>query len=122
MNQLISLVDAGAGFVFAKAESAMSGPLTFSVLCPSGHKVTVKASPNDPVMKLIDEACKKRKLDNPDKFVIKSKGKAIDPSLSIRFANLPNRANLELEEKLDSDAGSKDTTVSLCLQSESGER
>ena len=76
----------------------MSSSFQCSVLCPSGHTVSFKGGPNDPVLKILLSACEKRHLD-PDTHKLKHYRNFVDTSLSIRFANLPNQAKLELVEK-----------------------
>ena len=77
----------------------MSSQLTFTVRFPTGHSVTVRVSPNDPVSRIVEEACAKRKGDhNPMGFSVGKQGPAgrlslVDKSLIIRHANLPNRYN-----------------------------
>lgn len=105
-----------------KVDFAMSSTFTFSVLCPSGHTVTVKAGQNDPVLKIVEETCKKRKID-PNAHRIKTQsGKMVDSSLSVRFANLANRSNLELVEIAEADRKKDEGRVTLCLQPETGTR
>ncbi len=71
------------------------------VLCPSGHTLTVKTSPNDPVVAILTEACQRRNLDRSTHYLRRAGGVSrnrLDNSLPVRLANLNNRAKLELIE------------------------
>lgn len=104
----------------------MSSQFTFTVRFPTGHCVSVRVSPNDPVSRIVEEACAKRKGDyDPMGFTVGKQGPAgrllpVDKSLTIRHANLANRSTLDLEEV--DDATRSSAVVILCLQSESGKR
>ena len=71
--------------------------LTFSVLCPSGHTVTVSVTPADAVAKIVTQVCAKRQLD-PETHYVTHDRKRLPPTDPIRFCGLPNRAKLELKE------------------------
>ena len=87
-----------------------------TVLCPSGHRVTVKVSRESPVLEVLTEACRKRGLD-PAKHRLIFHKKALDNGLSIRYANLPNNANIDLEE-LEEPVQSSGKPVKLAVQLE----
>ena len=80
----------------------MSSQFTFTVRFPTGHSVSVRASPNDPVSRIVEEACAKRKGDHdPMGFTVGKQGPAgrflpVDKSLTIRHANLANRYNVSI--------------------------
>ncbi|KAF8793473.1 Tether containing UBX domain for GLUT4 [Argiope bruennichi] len=67
---------------------------------------------------VLEEACKKQKI-NPSEFEIRHYNRILDLSLPIRFANIPNNAQLELQPASQSRA---DSLVTVALQLESGER
>ena len=75
----------------------MSSQFTFTVRFPTGHCVSVRVSPNDPVSRIVEEACAKRKGDHdPMGFTVGKHGLAgrllpVDKSLTVRHANLANR-------------------------------
>jgi len=87
-----------------------------TVLCPTGHRVTVKVSKESPILEILREVCRKRNLD-VSKHRLKHHKTVLDNGLSVRFANLPNNANLELEE-LDEAVAASSKPVKLALQFE----
>jgi len=93
-----------------------------NVLCPNGHRVTVKVTPTTSVLQVLEEACNKKGFP-PNEYGIKSEaGKTlIDLTLQFRFANLPNNAKLELV-KAAVPRGIKDVKVSITLQLPDGGR
>jgi len=98
-----------------------------NVLCPNGHRVTVKVTPTMSVLHIIEEVCKKKGFQ-ADTFDIKSEaGKVpIDVTLQLRYANLPNNAKLELipaavPRSVGGGAGSG-ANVSISLQMPDGAR
>jgi hypothetical protein len=97
--------------------------LVFSVLLPSGHTVSVSVGPNDPVAKILELACAKRNLQ-PESHVIRHGKNVLDLTSPVRFANLPNRCKLEVDEKEDAGASghAQPQKVHLCLQLETGDR
>ncbi|GBL76252.1 Tether containing UBX domain for GLUT4 [Araneus ventricosus] len=70
------------------------------------------------ICNILEEACKKQKI-NPSDFDIRHYSRILDLSLPIRFANIPNNAQLELQPASRSRA---DSLVTVALQLESGER
>ncbi len=61
-----------------------------TVLCPDGHRVTVKVSKQTPLLHVLEEACTKRKLE-PSKHALRRENDRpqvpnLDSSLTIGFA------------------------------------
>ena len=81
--------------------------LTVSVLCPSGHTVSVSVSPTDAVAKILTSVCAKRKLDPEDHYLVHDK-KVLPLGDPIRFCGLPNRAKLELKELTEEEKKKKE--------------
>ncbi|KAG8195531.1 hypothetical protein JTE90_019519 [Oedothorax gibbosus] len=96
----------------------MSRTFSVVVLCPNGRREVVKVTPNDSILQVLEEACKKQKISAED-YNIRHYNKTLDLSLPIRFANLPNNAQLELRP---AEKSRQDSMVTIGLQLESGER
>lgn len=96
----------------------MSGSVSFIVLCPNGRRETVRVTPNSSVLQILEEACKKRKI-NPEDFELCHYNRRLDLSLPVRFSSLPNNAQLELKPATKSRT---ECMVTVALQLESGER
>ncbi|GFW41308.1 tether containing UBX domain for GLUT4 [Trichonephila clavipes] len=96
----------------------MSGSVSFIVLCPYGRRETVRVTPNSSVLQILEEACKKRKI-NPEDFELCHYNRRLDLSLPVRFSSLPNNAQLELKPATKSRT---ECLVTVALQLESGER
>ncbi|KAF0313678.1 Tether containing UBX domain for GLUT4 [Amphibalanus amphitrite] len=92
--------------------------MSVTVLCPGGRRQVVKVTPNTSLLQILEEACGKQKLDAKS-FNLMHYNRRLDLSSSVRFASLPNRAQLELaaseESRVDSD-------VTLALQLPDGQR
>ena len=57
------------------------------VLCPDGHRVTVKVTKQTPLLTILEEACGKRKIDPAHHALRKENGRQnLDSSLTIGFA------------------------------------
>lgn len=89
-----------------------------SVLCPNGRRVNVAVSPNKTILQILEEACKKQSY-NPEGFDLKYGRKILDVTLPYRFANLPNKAQLELSEATNS---RRETEVVVAVHLPSGHR
>lgn len=92
--------------------------LSVEVLCPNGHRAKVKVNPNTPVLQVLEEACRKKGFD-PLTHDLKHHKRILNTADTIRFANLPNNAQLEL---IPSETKKEDAPVSVVVQLESGER
>ena len=62
------------------------------VLCPDGHRISVKVSKQTPLLSVLEEACQKRGLD-PSKHALRRENDRpqipnLDTSLTIAFAGL----------------------------------
>ncbi|OMJ12160.1 Tether containing UBX domain for GLUT4 [Smittium culicis] len=81
--------------------------------------VIVKTTPNMSLKAVINHVCNQAKdLGDPNNYGLRWKKKDLDLSLNIRFANLPQGANLDLVSiKLSSDA-----LISIALQLPDGTR
>ena len=62
------------------------------VLCPDGHRVTIKMSRQTPLLTILEEACSKRKLDPVNHALRRENDRAnvpnLDTSLTIGFAGI----------------------------------
>ncbi|KAK3091799.1 hypothetical protein FSP39_022712 [Pinctada imbricata] len=94
---------------------------TVQVLCPNGRRQNVKITPNTKLLQVLEEVCKKQGFLPPEDFnlVHGNTRKPLDVTLSVRFANLPNNAKLELVKSQSSRA---EEDVLVALQLENGER
>ena len=101
-----------------------------TVLCPDGHRVTVKFNKQTPLLTILEEACKRRKLDVNVHALRRENDRAnvpnLDVSLTAMFAGLPNHCKLEVVAKPESDIGANSAavtarqTVKIALQLEGG--
>jgi len=96
-----------------------------NVLCPDGHRITVKINRQTPLLTILEDACSKRKLD-PAKHGLRKENDRphlpnLDTSLTVNFAGLPNHCKLEVVpcENQTSAAAQK---VKIALQLEQGGR
>ncbi|GIY16386.1 tether containing UBX domain for GLUT4 [Caerostris darwini] len=96
----------------------MSGSFCVYVLCTNGRRETVRVTPNSSILQVLEEACKKQKINAMD-FELRHHNRILDLSLPIRFANLPNNTLLEMRPASKSRA---DCLVTVALQLESGKR
>lgn len=95
----------------------MSSVFKVTVLCPSGHRVTVKLDSREaPVLDILRHVCKKRDLDL-NTHRLKHHNTVLDNTISIRYANLPQNANLELIET-EGPANPVDKPVKVAVQIE----
>jgi len=91
------------------------------VLCPNGHRATVKTTPNTKIVQILEEVCLKKGFQPPSDYELRqaNQKKSLDLTLIMRFSGLANRAKLELvrapKTRLDAD-------VTLALQISTGER
>ena len=72
-----------------------------NVLCPDGHRVTVKVTKQTPLLTILEEACTKRKLDPTQHALRKENDRPhvpnLDSSLTMKFAGI----ELDYKEKCD---------------------
>ena len=88
--------------------------------CGPGRKETVQVSPNTTMGFVLDEVCKRRKL-NPAEHVLKHQRDLLDSGQTVRFSGLSNNATLDLiSQTKPVTAAHGECTVALQL--ESGER
>lgn len=69
--------------------------MSVTVLCPNGRRVNVKVTPNTSILQIIEDACRKEKFD-PDEYDLKHLHRILDTSSTVRYANIPNKSQLEL--------------------------
>ncbi|XP_071360933.1 tether containing UBX domain for GLUT4 isoform X2 [Trachinotus anak] len=91
-----------------------------TVLTPNGRRQTVKVSPNQPLLQVLEDVCKKHGF-NPDDHGLKFQRTVIDLTVPWRFANLPNNAKLEMVTSSRKQAVA-DSQVRIALQMEDGSR
>ena len=74
--------------IFIKIEMSMQ----VVVLCPDGHRVTVKVTKQTPLLSILEEACTKRKLDPTQHALRKENDRPhvpnLDTSLTMKFAGI----------------------------------
>ncbi|KAL3875966.1 hypothetical protein ACJMK2_033860 [Sinanodonta woodiana] len=92
---------------------------TVQVLCPNGHRQNIKITPNTKILQILEEVCQKQGFMPPDDFKLVHGRKDLDTTLSVRYANLPNNAKLEL---VKSHKIRSESNVLVAVQLESGER
>lgn len=92
---------------------------TLQVLCPNGRRQNVKITPNTKILQVLEDVCQKQKFLPPEDYKLVHGRKTLDVTLSVRYANLPNNAKLELVKSEESRA---ESDVLIALQLESGER
>ncbi|KAF2355609.1 TUG ubiquitin-like domain [Trinorchestia longiramus] len=68
-----------------------------TVLCPNARRVVVKTSPNTSLLQILEQACAKQNYD-ADLYTLKHLQRSLDISSMLRFAGLPNRCVLEMQE------------------------
>ena len=90
------------------------------VLCPNGHRIQVKITPNTTLLKILEEASTKKGFPAADYQLchVQSR-KILDLTLSVRFAGLQNNAKLELVKVTQPRTEAK---VTLAMQLPSGDR
>ncbi|XP_064636841.1 tether containing UBX domain for GLUT4-like isoform X2 [Lineus longissimus] len=89
------------------------------VLCPNGHRQTVKVTPNTKILQILEEVCMKKGFMPPEDYELRHGRTILDVTLSIRFANLVSNAKLEL---VKSQKSRVETTVVIALQLAAGTR
>ena len=91
------------------------------VLCPNGHRVYVKITPNTKLVNILEVACVKQGFQPTADYelVHVQTRKVVDLTLTVRFAGLPNNAKLELVKAAKSREIHK---VAIGLQLPTGER
>ncbi|KAK7068055.1 Tether containing UBX domain for GLUT4 [Halocaridina rubra] len=72
--------------------------MSVTVLCPNGRRTNIKVNPNTSILQIIEGACQKEKFD-PDEYDLKHLHRTLDPSNTVRFANVPNKSHLELVKR-----------------------
>ncbi|KAL4239835.1 Tether containing UBX domain for GLUT4 [Mactra antiquata] len=89
------------------------------VLCPNGRRQNVKITPNSKLLQVLEDVCQKQKFLPTEDYKLVHGRTTLDLTLSVRYANLPNNAKLELVKAEKSRA---ETEVLIALQLESGDR
>lgn len=92
--------------------------MSVSVLGPNARRVKVAVTPNTTLQEVLTKSCQDLSLD-PEQFDLLHQTKVLDLSLTIRFANLSNNAQLELKKLT---VPRVQSNVSIAVQSESGQR
>lgn len=92
---------------------------TVQVLSPNGRRQNVKVTPNTKILQILEEVCQKQGFMPPEDYKLVHGRKALDITLSLRYANLPNNAKLEL---VKSETSRAEQDVLIALQLENGER
>lgn len=89
-----------------------------TVLAPNGRRQNVKATPNTTIFQILEEVCKKQG-HNVDEYDLKYRNQVLDINTILRFTVIPNNALLEMVPCTKTRSKS---TVTVCVQSEQGER
>ena len=70
------------------------------VLCPDGHRVSIKMSRQTPLLTILEEACTKRKLDSSKHALRRENDRPqvpnLDTSLTIGFAGMLQFEKIDL--------------------------
>ncbi|KAJ1984984.1 Transcription factor spt8 [Dimargaris verticillata] len=85
-----------------------------------GRHQTIKTTPAMTLHTVVSTACQKHGLDDPGKYGLRYQRKPLDLSLSVRFANLPAGAKLELVRQAPSPQTAG--TIRVALQLDNGSR
>ncbi|KAL1925376.1 uncharacterized protein VTP21DRAFT_259 [Calcarisporiella thermophila] len=88
---------------------------TVTILLARGQRQVVKTTPNMILKQIVTTVCKQQGYADPDAFGLKYNRNVLDLSLSVRFANLPAGAKLELINIAKSNTVS-DITIALQLE------
>ncbi|PVD37642.1 hypothetical protein C0Q70_00239 [Pomacea canaliculata] len=91
------------------------------VLCPNGHRQTVKVTPNTKLLQVLEEVCSKQGFLPTDEYNLIHGRTTVDLSSTFRFSNLPNNAKLELS-KATKPRSQSETEVTIALHLENGDR
>lgn len=91
-----------------------------NVLCPDGHRITVKINRQTPLLTILEDACSKRKLD-PAKHALKKENDRphvpnLDTSLTVNFAGLPNHCKLEVVPCENQTSAAQKVKIALQLE------
>ncbi|XP_076651501.1 tether containing UBX domain for GLUT4 [Halictus rubicundus] len=89
-----------------------------TVLAPNGRRQNVKTTPNTTIFQVLEEVCKKHG-HNIDEYDLKYRNQVLDINTILRFTVIPNNALLEMVPCTKMRSKS---TVTVCVQSEQGER
>ncbi|XP_043924155.1 tether containing UBX domain for GLUT4 [Protopterus annectens] len=100
---------------------AAYGAVTVSVLAPNGRRQTVKVGSSTPLLKILEEVCRKQNF-TPEDYDLKFQRTVLDLSQQWRFANLPNNAKLEMVTVTHQRAPEIEKMVRIALQLEDGSR
>ncbi|XP_062244709.1 tether containing UBX domain for GLUT4 [Platichthys flesus] len=91
-----------------------------TILTPNGRREAFKVAPNTPLLKVLEDVCRKHGF-NPDDYGLKFQRTLIDLTLQLRFANLPNNAKLEMVTSTRKQSAAE-SQVRIALQMEDGSR
>ncbi|KAI9140357.1 ubiquitin-related domain-containing protein [Paraphysoderma sedebokerense] len=91
-----------------------------TVLLPDGKRQVIKTTPAMSLKSVVNTVCEKHKIPDPESYGLKTGRTTLDLSLSIRFANLPQGAKLELVKCGRPKPGL--SQISIALQLEEGGR
>ncbi|XP_046854700.1 tether containing UBX domain for GLUT4-like [Xenia sp. Carnegie-2017] len=103
-----------------KTKDKMATCHVVNVLCPNGRRQKIKLTAQTTILQIIHDVCKKQNLESKN-YSLRHQRKTLNNTLTIRFANLPNNAHLELVETGDTPQTSAKQCV-VALQLENGER
>ena len=88
------------------------------VNCGPGKKETVQVQPNTTMGNVLEEVCKRRKL-NPAVHALKHQRNVLEGALTVRFAGLSSNATIDL---VSGTAATAHGECTVALQLESGDR
>ncbi|XP_073947189.1 tether containing UBX domain for GLUT4-like [Choristoneura fumiferana] len=88
------------------------------VLTPNGRRQKVHCTPDTSILQVLEDVCAKQGF-RPTEYDLKHHNHVLDPTTTIRWSNLPNRATLEMVE---AERTRQETNVVIGLLLEDGER
>ncbi|KAI1283159.1 Tether containing UBX domain for GLUT4 [Halotydeus destructor] len=92
--------------------------MSVTVVCPGARRLPLKVTPNTTMLQILEQACQAQTLNQAD-YSLCHMNKPLDLSLTVRFAMLPNNAQLEMKK---GSSARQESNVTIALQFESGAR
>ncbi|XP_014225829.1 tether containing UBX domain for GLUT4 isoform X2 [Trichogramma pretiosum] len=96
----------------------MAAKNNITVLTPNGRRPAIEVNQNTTILEVLEKACSKYNF-NPDEYDLKYHNRILDVDLTIRYANISNKACLEM---VTCKNPRKVSNVTICVQLETGDR